>query len=112
MTDNQNQEQPQFKIKKTDEFEKWFKKLKDRQAKKQILGRLFRIEQDAFFGEHKGIGDNISELKFHTGAGYRVYYTIRGNVVVLLLCAGDKDSQERDIEQAKIILANWSDEDE
>lgn len=106
-----NQEQP-FKIKKTDEFEKWFKNLKDRQAKKQILGRLFRIEQDAFFGEHKGVGNNISELKFHTGSGYRVYYTIRGNVVVLLLCAGDKSSQKRDIEQAKNILARWSDDNE
>ena len=49
------------------------------------------------------VGDWVSELRFTFGPGYRVYYTRRGDVVVILLCGGDKDSQERDIERAKAM---------
>ena len=48
-------------------------------------------------------GDGVSELRFAFGPGYRIYYARRGNVVVILLCGGDKDSQARDIERAKIM---------
>lgn len=107
-----NNHQSSYQLTKTPEFDKWFKKLKDSQAKKQILGRLLRIQEDGFFGDSKGVGDNISELRFHVGAGYRIYYAVLGDVVVLLLCGGDKGSQTKDIRQAKDILKTWSDNHE
>ncbi|HEX8224964.1 MAG TPA: type II toxin-antitoxin system RelE/ParE family toxin [Allosphingosinicella sp.] len=57
--------------------------------------------QPIHFGDHSGVGDGVSELRIDVGPGYRVYYTVRGERVVLLLCGGDKDSQERDIMRAK-----------
>lgn len=112
-TDTETSEQtPSYQLKQSPEFEEWLKKLKDYQAKKQILGRLFRIQEDGFFGDTKGVGDNVSELRFHGGAGYRLYYTIQGNTVVFLLYGGNKSSQDKDIEKAKTILKNWSSDDE
>jgi putative addiction module killer protein len=55
------------------------------------------------FGDARSIGDGVSELRFAFGPGYRIYYTRRGDVVVILLCGVDKDSQARDIERAKIM---------
>lgn len=106
-----------FEIERTDEFNEWFSDLKNRQAKAIIQARISRIEYDGFFGEHKGVGDNVSELKIHNGAGYRVYYTIQGNKVVFLLNGGDKSSerqQQKDIQTAKQILKaiNESKDDE
>lgn len=90
-------------VERTEDFKKWLKNLKDIQAKTAILARITRIETDGFFGETKGVGDNVSELKFHVGAGYRVYYTIRGNTVVFLLHGGSKHQQQKDITKAKAI---------
>ncbi len=91
-------------VERSEVFALWFDKLKDTSAKKRILARLDAIETEGYFGEHRGVGDKVSELKFQFGAGYRIYYTIKDNVVVLLLCGGDKDSQQKDIERAKQIL--------
>lgn len=112
MVEQNIQEESFFQIRQTPEFEKWFKKLKDWQAKKKINVLLLRIKNEGFFGEHRGVGDNVSELKVHIGAGYRVYYTIQNNTVVLLLCGGDKNSQDDDIIKAKLILKNWSNDDD
>lgn len=54
------------------------------------------------------MGDNVSELRIHYGRGYRIYFTKRGNALVILLCGGDKGSQVRDIRMAKRLLAEWS----
>ena len=60
--------------------------------------------QEGNFGDCEPVGDGISEMRIFVGAGYRVYYTRRGEVVYLLLCAGSKSSQKRDIKLAKSVL--------
>ena len=60
------------------------------------------------FGDVRSVGDGISEMSIHYGPGYRLYFMRRGNRVVVLLCGGDKDSQQRDIALAKRITAQWS----
>ena len=62
--------------------------------------RIRRIE-DGNFGDHKSVGGGVSELRIDVGKGYRVYYTIRNNVVVILLCGGDKSSQQKDKQLAQ-----------
>jgi len=92
-----------YTIKTTDSFDKWLKKLKDRSAKVRILARLDRVALGNL-GDVKDIDSSISEMRFFFGAGYRIYYTIQENTIVLLLNAGDKSTQEKDIEKAKNIL--------
>ena len=84
----------------TEVFEEWLIGLRDLRARASILTRLERIE-DGNFGDHRSVGGGISELRVNVGQGYRVYYTIRQQTVVILLCGGDKDSQRRDIRQAQ-----------
>lgn len=84
-------------------FAKWFRRLSDVQGKARILVRLARIAENNF-GDYKPVGDGVSELRFTFGPGYRVYYTFRGETVVLLLVGGDKDSQEADIARAKELV--------
>ncbi len=98
-----------FEIEQTEKFSEWFNNLKNLQARAMIQARISRIEYDGFFGDTKGVGDNVSELRFHLGAGYRVYYTVQGNKVVFMLYGGDKSSerqQQKDIKIAKSILNN------
>ena len=59
------------------------------------------------FGDSKSLGQGISELRFTFGPGYRVYFTVRGEVIVILLCGGDKGSQRRDIERATAMLEEF-----
>ncbi|MCQ2101972.1 MAG: type II toxin-antitoxin system RelE/ParE family toxin [Fibrobacter sp.] len=89
-----------FSIEKTETFSKWYADLKDNQAKQRIFSRLLRVELGNL-GDVKNIGDGISEMRFDVGPGYRLYYAIRGQVVIILLCGGDKSTQRRDIEKAK-----------
>lgn len=93
-----------YYIEITNQFSKWLHKLKDRKAKAAIIKRIELIEFTGNLGDHKAVGDNISELRFFIGPGYRVYYTIRNSQIVLLLAGGDKSSQSRDIKAASIIL--------
>ena len=87
-------------IVQTHTFQTWFSGLRDRQAQKHILVRIGRLERGNF-GDVKPVGEGITELRIHHGAGYRLYLTRRGDSFVLLLCGGDKDSQARDIARAK-----------
>ena len=84
----------------TEVFEEWLIGLRDLRARASILTRLERIE-DGNFGDHRSVDGGISELRVNVGQGYRVYYTIRQQTVVILLCGGDKASQRRDIRQAQ-----------
>jgi putative addiction module killer protein len=98
-----------YTIKETELFSKWLLKLKDTRAKVSILRRIKRITQGNF-GDHKSVGDNVSELRITTGAGYRVYYTKRGEQIVILLIGGDKSTQSKDIEKAKALVKEYQDE--
>lgn len=81
----------------------WLNKLKDLKAKAKID---IRIRRD--LGNHRSVGDSVIELKIPYGPGYRVYLSIvDGDQVILLLIAGDKSSQERDIKKAKENLNEW-----
>ena len=86
-------------------FTKWYDGLKDQSNQLRIRKRLRQITLGNF-GDSKFLGDGIFELRFFFGKGYRVYYAKQSNVVVLLLCAGDKSTQQKDINQAKIY---WQD---
>lgn len=94
-----------IEVVETEIFSKWLKALRDPIGRRSIVSRIARILSTNNFGDHAGVGDGVSELRIHAGPGYRVYYTIRGEEIVLLLCGGDKDSQERDITRAKEMAA-------
>lgn len=91
----------------TSEFSNWLTALRDPIAKARIAHRIRSAEQGNF-GDCEPVGDGISEMRIHVGAGYRVYYTRRGEVIYLLLCGGNKSSQKRDIKHAKDILKTLS----
>ena len=77
----------------------------DSSTRVKIIKRLERIYDDNF-GDYKQIAPNLYELRFFFGSGYRIYYTIQGDTVVILLYAGDKSDQKNDIEIAKKYLNN------
>lgn len=85
----------------------WLKSL-DRSVKKRILIRLERLI-DGNFGDHKQINELLYELRFDIGSGYRIYYTIQDNIIVLLLNGGDKKSQTKDIKKANEIIEKLKD---
>jgi putative addiction module killer protein len=89
----------------TETFSKWLRSLRDELGRRAILRRVARIASTDHFGDHAGVGDGVSELRIDVGPGYRVYYSVREGQILLLLCGGDKDSQERDIRRAKEISA-------
>lgn len=81
-------------------FSLWLNALRDKVARKRILARLRRLEQGNL-GDHKSVGDGISELRLFFGAGYRVYFGEDGDTIIILLLGGDKSSQTQDIKNAK-----------
>jgi putative addiction module killer protein len=89
-------------------FSKWLGGLKDRQARMRIHARLDRVAIGNF-GDIYPVGEGLSELRIHYGPGYRLYCMLRGASVLVLLCGGDKSTQSRDIEKAKIIAKDWRD---
>ncbi len=92
-----------FLVEKSIHFDKWLKKLKDRVAKVRILLRIKKVE-NGNLGEYRSVGGRVSELKLDYGPGYRVYFTMKGDTVIWLLCGGDKSTQQSDIRRAKDIL--------
>jgi len=86
------------------EFDKWLLDLRDSIAKARISTRLVAAQQ-GHFGDCKPVGDGVNEMRVHCGPGYRIYFTRKGDVVYVLLIGGDKDSQKRDIAQAKALAA-------
>jgi len=98
-------------IKRTDIFIEWLKGLKDRRAVARIAMRIDRFEAGNP-GDVRDVGDGVSEMKIDYGPGYRVYYARRGKTIYLLLCGGDKRTQDRDIAHAKRIAKEWTDEED
>ncbi len=74
--------------------------LRDSKTRRRILQRLSRVESGNY-GDYKSLKEGIFELRFAFGSGYRVYFGEEGDTIVILLCGGDKSSQEKDIETAK-----------
>ena len=88
-----------------DIFLEWLRKLRDAKAKTAVVRRVNRIEQGNF-GDHKHCQEGVWELRIDTGPGYRVYYAQSGETIILLLCGGDKRTQNADISRA---CENWRD---
>ena len=93
---------------KSSNFDSWFSRLKDRRAVAKIAARIDRLAVGNP-GDVKPIGNGLTEMRIDYGPGYRVYYMQRGQIVIVLLCGGDKSTQARDIEQAKDLAALWKD---
>lgn len=93
----------------TETFRKGRMRLKDERIRALIAARLDRL---AFghAGDAKPAGQGISELRLDHGPGYRIYFQKRGNSIILLLCAGDKSTQTKDIRTAKRLASEWSEE--
>jgi putative addiction module killer protein len=87
-------------IRQTDEFSRWFDRLKDRQARSRILVRIRRLSLGNP-GDAEPVGEGVSEMRIDYGPGYRVYFKQTGTTLVVLLAGGDKSTQKRDIEKAK-----------
>ncbi|PSJ64920.1 type II toxin-antitoxin system RelE/ParE family toxin [Kumtagia ephedrae] len=93
-------------IKQTETFRKWERSLRDPKVKAAIAARLFRLV-NGLAGDVSPVGGGISELRIHYGPGYRLYFQQRGAEIILLLCGGDKSTQDRDIRLAKQLAAEW-----
>lgn len=92
-------------VRKTPEFDRALRDIRDGRAKQKILIRIDRLELGNP-GDHRNLNNGISELRIDHGPGYRVYYAMRGTDLILLLLCGDKSTQDRDIVRAnKLNLA-------
>ncbi len=87
-------------------FVEWLKGLDDRQARTRIEARLARVAVGNF-GDVEPVGEGVMELRIDWGPGYRVYFARVGQVIVLLLCGGDKRTQQRDINRAKEYFEDY-----
>jgi putative addiction module killer protein len=100
-----------IELKQTKTYEKWEARLRDKRAKTIIAARLMRLAE-GLPGDVEPLGEGVSELRIHYGPGYRVYFQQRGNLLVVLLCGGDKSTQIRDITAAKKLANEWSEQDD
>ena len=92
-----------LEVRQTAAFKLWLDNLSDNLAAKRIALRIARLGS-GLFGDVKPVGDGLSELRIDHGPGYRVYFVRQGKIIVLLLCGGDKKTQDRDIKAAKAML--------
>ena len=81
-------------------FEEWLNSLRDRVARAKIRSRLKRVESGNS-GNYRAVGEGVCELKIDYGPGYRIYFGQIGSKIILLLCGGDKSTQDQDILTAK-----------
>jgi putative addiction module killer protein len=94
-----------FELRPTEEFTNWLKSLRDRRAAVSIAKRLLRLESGRM-GDVKFF-DGLGEIRIDHGPGYRVYFVQRGRTIIILLCGGDKSTQRRDIERARIAAKEY-----
>jgi putative addiction module killer protein len=88
-----------MQVEKTDEYRDWIDSLKDQTARARVLMRVDRLIHGNP-GSHRNLTEGLSELKVDVGPGYRVYYSQRGNRLLLLIAGGDKSTQTKDISKA------------
>jgi len=93
-------------VTQSDEFKHWIKKLKDKAAIMRINARIQRMALGNM-GDCKSVGESVLEARVHCGAGYRLYFIKNGLEVIVLLCGGDKSSQQKDITLAYRIADRW-----
>ena len=91
---------------KSDTFDVWLRDLRDRAGRSRVLVRIERLAAGNP-GDVKAVGGGVSEMRIAFGPGYRVYYTTRGPLVIVLLAGGDKSTQAEDIAEAKRIAQEW-----
>jgi len=91
-----------YTVRQTQEFQDWLDGLTDQRAQVRIAARLRQVEFGNL-GDWKSVGGNVSELRVDVSPGYRLYYTRRRNVIIVMLAGGDKSSQKRDINRAQRI---------
>lgn len=89
-------------IEKTKIFDKWLRALRDNNALFRINIRIERLE-NGNMGDVKSVGEGVLELRINYGPGYRIYFTQKEELIMLLLCGGNKKTQLKDIEMAKEI---------
>jgi len=87
-------------------YTEWFESIRDKKTRNRIDKRLAKLE-DGNFGDYRSVGGGIFELRLHFGPGYRIYFRQIENTLVLLLCGGDKASQQQDIELAKVYWREY-----
>lgn len=87
-------------VTKSATFLRWMNQLRDKRAKARIAIRIDRVEEGNF-GDRRSVGGGVSELRVHVGKGYRVYCTVRNEMVIVLLCADDKSTQTQDMRRAQ-----------
>jgi putative addiction module killer protein len=93
-----------IEIRETEAFAGWMRKLRDSEARARIAARIRRLALGNV-GDSKSVGEGVSELRIHHGPGYRVYLLRHGEMLIILLCGGDKNSQARDIIAAKRLAS-------
>jgi len=92
-----------FTVRQTQEFQNWLDALRDVRAQVRIAARL-RLAEAGNLGDWKPVGDDVSEMRVDFGPGYRLYFTRRGSILIVMLAGGDKSTQARDIKRAQRIL--------
>ena len=95
-----------MRIEETLEYREWINSLRDRIGKAKIQVRVDRLVHGNP-GEYRNLSNGVSELKVDFGPGYRVYYSQRGNRLLLLLVGGDKSTQHKDIRLAIALAKNY-----
>lgn len=90
-------------VRLTQEFQTWLDGLRDQKAQVRIAARL-RLAEAGNLGDWKPVGGKVSEMRVDFGPGYRLYFTRRGSILIVMLAGGEKSSQARDIKRAQQIL--------
>ena len=94
-----------IEVRQTEAFAKWLKSLRDAKAAAKIAQRIVRVSS-GLLGDMKPVGQGVSELRIDFGPGYRIYFMQRSEILIILLCGGDKSTQARDIRKAKELAAD------
>lgn len=92
-----------YTLRQTQEFQDWLDGLNDRRAQVRIAARL-RLTEAGNLGNWKSVGGDVSEMRVDFGPGYRLYFTRRGHLLIVMLAGGDKSTQKRDIKRAQRIV--------
>ena len=93
-----------FEVLTTDEFDRWLSDLADERARTRIASRVARL-RFGNAGDAKPVGEGVSEMRVHHGPGYRVYYKQTNKTIIVILCGGNKSTQEKDVRRAKKMAA-------